>query len=89
MTAADSTTPTALLCLRVATDGDPNVLTRVLGFFSNLNVTPRRVEAEYTSNNLLHIKVDISGLSEDRMTLIAAKVGQNPSVINSYWHRLT
>jgi hypothetical protein len=87
MTATDPPA-TALLCLRVSTDGDPSVLTRVLGHFHNLNVTPRRVVAEFGSNNLLHVSVDISGMSEERLTLITAKVGQNPSVLNAFWHHL-
>jgi hypothetical protein len=88
MTAADSTSPTALLCLRVSTDGDPSVLPRVLGYFGNLNLTPRRVVAEFASNQQLHVKVDVSGLSEARLTLITARVGENPCVLNAYWHYL-
>jgi hypothetical protein len=86
---ADEYSPTAvLLCLRVSTDGDPSALTRVVGYFQNLNVTPRRVVAEFGSNGELHVKVDVSGLSEARMNLITAKVGENPSVLNAYWHHL-
>jgi hypothetical protein len=88
MTAEDPSPTTALLCLRVSTDGDPSVLTRVLAHFQNLNVTPRRVIAEFDINSLLHVRVDVSGLSEERLTLIAAKTGQNPSVLNAYWHYL-
>ena len=88
MTAADTSLTTALLCLRVSTDGDPSVLTRLLGHFHNLNVMPRRVVAEFGSNSQLHVTVDVSGLSEERLTLITAKVGQNPSVLNAYWHYL-
>jgi len=32
--------------------------------------------------------VDVSGMSEERMSRITAKVGQNPSVLNAYWHPL-
>jgi hypothetical protein len=78
----------ALLCLRVSTDGDPSVLTRLLGYFHNLNVTPRRVVAEFGMNHELYVKVDVSGMSEERMSRITAKVGQNPSVLNAYWHPL-
>ena len=88
MTAADPTLTTALLCLRVSTDGDPSVLTRLLGHFHNLNLTPRRVLAEFGSDSHMHVKVDVSGLSEERLTLITAKVGQNPCVLNAYWHYL-
>ena len=88
MTAADPSLTTAPLWLRVSTDGDPSVLARLLGYFHNLNVTPRRVVAEFGSDSALHVRVDVSGLSEERLALIAAKVGQNPSVLNAYWHHL-
>jgi hypothetical protein len=88
MTAEEHSPTAALLCLRVSTDGDPSVLTRLLGHFHNLNVTPRRVVAEFGLMHELYVKVDVSGLSEERMTLIASKVGQNPCVLNAYWHRL-
>jgi hypothetical protein len=88
MTAEEHSPTAALLCLRVSTDGDPSVLTRLLGHFHNLNVTPRRVVAEFGLMHELYVKVDVSGLSEERMSLIAAKVGQNPCVLNAYWHRL-
>jgi hypothetical protein len=88
MTADEHSPTAALLCLRVSTDGDPSVLTRLLGHFHNLNVTPRRVVAEFGLMHELYVKVDVSGLSEERMSLIAAKVGQNPCVLNAYWHRL-
>jgi hypothetical protein len=39
--------PHTLLRLRVTTDSDPSVVTRLLGLFQNLNVTPRQVNAEY------------------------------------------
>ncbi len=88
MTAANPPPTIVLLCLRVSTDGDPSVLTRLLGHFNNMNVTPRRVVAEFDSNAFLHVQVDVSGLSEQRLSLITAKVGQNPSVLNAYWHHL-
>jgi hypothetical protein len=83
------TAPAALLRLRVTTDGDPSVLTRLLGQFQNLNVTPRQVRAEFSGQALMHVSIDVSGLPADRMTLIAAKIGQNPCVLNAYWHYLT
>jgi hypothetical protein len=88
MTADEPSATAALLCLRVSTDGDPSVLTRLLGHFQNLNVTPRRVVAEFGSNAQLHLAIDVTGLSEERLTLITAKVGQNPCVLNAYWHYL-
>jgi hypothetical protein len=88
MTAEEHSPTVALLCLRVSTDGDPSVLTRLLGHFHNLNVTPRRVIAEFGLNSELHVKIDVAGLSEERLSLITAKIGQNTCVLNAYWHHL-
>jgi hypothetical protein len=32
--------------------------------------------------------VDVFGLSENQLALIAAKICQAPSVVDVYWHRL-
>jgi hypothetical protein len=76
-----------VLHLRVAAEADPGALARVLERFQNLNLTPRRVIAEWGINDTLHVQVDIAGVPEDRVSLIAAKIGQVPSIINAYWHR--
>ena len=76
-----------LLCLRLSTDGDPGALTRVLGYFQNLNITPRRVLAELASNARVHVQIEVCGLSEERLGQIAARAGKVPSVLNVYWHR--
>ena len=34
----------------------------------------------------MHLSVDVSGLPEGRLALIAAKFGQSPCVLNAYWH---
>jgi len=78
----------ALLRLRVVAESDPGALVRVLERLQNLNVTPRRVIAESSSADKLYIEVDIVGLSECRLSLIALKVGQDPCVFNAYWHRV-
>jgi hypothetical protein len=80
--------PHSLLRVRVTTDGDPSVLSRLLGYFTNLNITPRRVNAEFGSEERLHLFVDVCGLPEDRVSLITAKIAQNPCVLNAFWHRL-
>lgn len=82
---ADSET-TKLLRLRVSAEPDPGALPRVLASFQNLNLVPRRVIAELGSSNELHVTVDITDVSEHRLTLIAAKVAQIPSVLGAYWH---
>jgi hypothetical protein len=75
-----------LLCLRVTADSDPSVLPRLLGHFQNLNVTPRRIVAEFGTDTLMHLLVEISGLPAERLDLIAAKAGQIPCVVRAYWH---
>lgn len=76
----------SLLRLRVLAEADPGALARVLERFQNLNVLPRRVVAEYGMNDTLHIQVDVFGIREDQLTMIAGKIGQAPFIVNAYWH---
>jgi hypothetical protein len=78
----------SLMRLRVVADTDPAALARVLERFQNLNVLPRRVTAEFGTNDILHIQVDICGLAEDQLALIASKIRQAPCILNAYWHRI-
>jgi hypothetical protein len=78
----------SLLRLQVVADADPTALARVLERFQNLNVVPRRVTAEFGTNDILHIAVDVCGLPEDQLGLIASKIRQAPSIINAHWHRV-
>ncbi len=73
--------------LRVAADADPGALARVLERFQNLNVVPRRVLAELATTGILHVQVDIAGLSEETVNLIAAKLSQVPCIQNVHWHQ--
>jgi len=73
--------------LRVSAEADPGALARILERFTNLNLTPRRVVAEWGINDTLHVQVDIVGLPEERISLIAAKLDQVPSIVRAYWHR--
>jgi hypothetical protein len=73
--------------VRVAAEADPGTLVRVLMAFQHLNVIPRRVSAELSTNEVLHIEINVTGLADDRLTIIAAKLGQLPMVMNAYWHR--
>jgi hypothetical protein len=82
----DTSSTWKLLRLRVTADGDPSVLPRLLGLLQNLNFTPRSVRAEFGMNALMYLQIDIAGLSEERVNLIASKIGENPCVLNSYWH---
>jgi hypothetical protein len=43
------------------------------------------VIAEHGTDQLLRIQVDIAGLAESHLTLIAAKINQVPCVLNAYW----
>jgi hypothetical protein len=79
---------TQALCLRVNADADPGALARVLISFQTLNVVPRRVVAELGTTGTLYIRIDVTGLTERHLSLIAAKIGQVPCVGNAYWHRL-
>ena len=56
-----------LLRLRVATEDDPGALARLLGYFQNLNITPRRIEAQFATTGLMHIQIDVCGMSEARL----------------------
>jgi hypothetical protein len=74
--------------LQVVADADPGAIARVVERFQNLNIVPRRVTAEFSSNDMLHIEVDVSGVPDEQMTLIAGKICQAPCIINAYWHHL-
>jgi hypothetical protein len=76
----------SLLRLKVVAEADSGALMRVLERFQNMGVLPRRVIAEFTTADSLSIQVDIAGVEESRMTLIAAKLGQIPCVSQAYWH---
>jgi (p)ppGpp synthase/HD superfamily hydrolase len=76
----------SLLRLRVVAEADAGVLMRVLERFQNLGVLPRRVIAEFTTTDSVSIQLDVSGMEESRLTTIAAKLGELPSVTRAYWH---
>jgi hypothetical protein len=78
----------SLLRLRVVAEADPGAVARVLERFQNLNVLPRRIIAEFGINDTLHIQVDVCGVPEEHLTIIAAKIGQATSIVNAYWHRV-
>jgi (p)ppGpp synthase/HD superfamily hydrolase len=74
--------------LQVVADADPGALARVVERLQNLNIIPRRVTAEFASNEILHIEVDVCGLPDEQLALIAGKIRQSPCVVNAYWYRL-
>src|SRR5215469_13352572 len=85
-TCSSSTWP--VLELRVTAEPDPGALARVLERFQNQNVLPRRVLAQWASNGMVHVEVEVSGLSEEALNLIAAKLGQVPCIASASWHRV-
>ena len=70
------------------TDADPGVMARVVERFQTLNIFTWRLSAEFSSNDLLHIAVDVCGISDEQPALIAGKIRQAPCIVNAYWHRL-
>jgi hypothetical protein len=76
----------SLLRLRVVAEADAGVLMRVLERFQNLGVLPRRVIAEFTTTDSVSIQLDVAGMEESRLTIIAAKLGEMPFVTRAYWH---
>lgn len=76
----------ALLRVRVTAEADLGALSRVIERFQNLNVVPRRVVAEMGSGDTLHIQVDVVGMTEERLSLIVAKLNQSLSIRDAHWH---
>jgi hypothetical protein len=74
--------------LQITADADPGAIARVVERFQNLNIIPRRLTAEFSSDDLLYIAVDVCGVSDEQLELIAGKIGQAPCIVNVYWHRL-
>ena len=84
----DSPQPYSRRRLQVVADADPGAIARVIERFQNLNILPRRVSAEFASNHLLHIEVDVCGVPDEQLMLIAGRIRQAPCVVNAYWHRV-
>jgi hypothetical protein len=74
--------------LQVVADADPGAIARVVERFQHLNIVPRRLCAEFSSNDLLHIAVDVCGIPDDQLMLIVGKIRQATCVQNAYWHPL-
>jgi hypothetical protein len=72
----------------VVADADPAALGTVVQRFQNLNILPRRISAELSTDDLLHIEVDVCGMTEEQLSLIANRIAQSPSIHRTYWHPL-
>lgn len=80
--------PVSLLRLRVVAEADPGAIARVIERFQNLNCIPRRVIAEFSTDDKIHIQVDVCGMPEAQLALISQKVAHSTSIIGAHWHRL-
>jgi hypothetical protein len=78
----------SFLRLRVTAEADPGALARILERFQNRNIMPRCVRAEWGIGGVLHVHVDITGVPDETMSLITAKLNQVPCVLNAHWHRV-
>jgi hypothetical protein len=74
--------------LRIATEADPTALPRILGLLQNLNLLPRRIVAESGSGEVVHVQIDFGGVTEERISLLTAKVSQGIHVLNAFWHHI-
>ena len=74
--------------LQIIADADPGAIARVVEPFQNLNIVPRRVTVELSSNEIFHIMIDVCGILDEQLRIIVGKISQAPCVINAYWHRL-
>jgi hypothetical protein len=72
----------------VVADADSLAVICVVQRFHNLNVVPRRISAEFGTDDRLHIEVDVIGLTEEQLALVAGKIGEAPSIHQAYWHRI-
>ena len=85
MSAQESVEQTPRFCLSLELDGDLSALTRVLGYFQNLNVLPKRISGFFDCSAIGYFEIDVSDLTEQRVALIAAKVVQLPTVLRASW----
>jgi hypothetical protein len=37
---------------------------------------------------MLHIEVEVSGIPDEQLTLIAGKICRASCIVNAYWHRM-
>lgn len=74
--------------LRVCAEADPATLPRILGLFQSLDLVPRRVVAESSSDELLHVQIDFAGVSEALISRLTGKIAQGIHVLNAFWHYL-
>jgi hypothetical protein len=77
-----------VLRLRVVADADPGMLARVLERFQNLNALPRKVTTELSINDVFHVEIDVSGIPEHMMNILARKIAESPCIHSARWYPL-
>ena len=73
--------------VRATAEADPGALPLLLARFHNLNLTPRKVVAEFNCNGQLHVEIDVAALPEATVRLIVAKIRQIPCILDAHWCR--
>jgi hypothetical protein len=73
--------------VRATAEADPGALPRLLARFQNLNLTPRRVVAEFSSSGALHVEIDVAALPEATVQLIVTKLREMPCILDAHWCR--
>lgn len=73
----------ARLARQTPTEADPSAIGRVIERLQDSNIVPRRILAESATNDL-HIGVDVFGLTEEELSLVAGKIGQGVSVYHAH-----
>jgi hypothetical protein len=74
-----------VLRLRVVADADPGALARVLERFQNMNLLPRKVHADLSTNGLFHIEIDIAGIPRYLMDVVVGKIAESPCIHSARW----
>jgi hypothetical protein len=72
--------------VRVVAEAEPSTLVRLLGRLQNLNITPRRVSAEFNSTGRLYIDIDLCGVAAAQLIVFTAKTRQDVCVLEAHWH---
>jgi hypothetical protein len=84
----DSSLPLSRRRLQIVADADPGAIARVVERLQNLNIVPRRLTAEFSSNDLLYIEVELCGIPDEQLMLIIGKIRQSTSIVDAHWYRL-
>lgn len=67
----------------MTTESDPSAVVRVLHIFQARNLIPQYIRAERLGTDCLQIEIEISGLEEEVLRLVVAKMLTLPTVITA------